>query len=70
MKYTFETEQIKYLSPEKGVVEMPNKSNIEYRFTNYNSIVLTVDGCYLTTKDIKDLKELLTAFQTQLSKQS
>lgn len=72
MKYTFEAEpqKLTHLNPKEGIVVLPNSSDIGYSFTKNNAIKLTIDDWYFTAQDIEDLKELLTAFQNQLKKQS
>lgn len=69
MKYTFETE-LGYLNPKGGEVELPNLAELTYKFTGNDCVQLTIDGWYFSATEIEDLKELLTAFQTQLKKQS
>lgn len=69
MKYIFETE-IAYLNPKEGEVDLPNSAEIAYKFTGNGNVMLTIDGWYFNAHDIEDLKELLTALQTQLKKQS
>lgn len=69
MKYTFNTELV-YLNPKEGEVQLPNLAEVAYKFTRNVNVQLTIDGWYFSAQEIEDLKELLTAFQDQLKKQS
>jgi hypothetical protein len=68
MKYVFQDKNTQVLSPIAGSVFLPNHAEIEYSFSPSRVYTtLNIDGCCFSNAEIDDLKELLTALQTQLT---